>query len=90
MFKKSFPLYFKLFSYKLPLNQSSKCRKIFTFLLYHSIHTSLWVDDNLGPGNSKGPKGLPNYCRLPTLSLHNLCLEDLTVHGNELSNLRYQ
>ncbi len=42
-------------------------------------------DNNLGPDRLAGHKALdPNYCRQPTLSLHNLCLEILTAHGNEL------
>ncbi len=45
-------------------------------------HTS---GDNLGPDRLAGPKALdPNYSRQPTLRLHNLCLEVLSVHGNEL------
>ena len=41
--------------------------------------------DILGPDRLAGPKALdPNYCRQPTLRLHDLCLEVLTVHGNEL------
>ena len=43
------------------------------------------VDNNLGPDCLAGPKALdPNYCRQPTLWLHDLCLADLNVHGNEL------
>ncbi len=43
------------------------------------------VDNNLGPDRLEGPKALdPNYCRRPTLLLHDLCLEVLTVHGTEL------
>ena len=43
------------------------------------------VDNNLRPDRLVGPKALdPNYCRQPTLWLHDLCLEFLTVHGNEL------
>ncbi len=43
------------------------------------------VDNNLGPDRLAGPKALdPNYCRQPTLSLHDLCLEVLSVHGNKL------
>ena len=43
------------------------------------------VDNNLGPDRLAGPKDLdPNCCRQPTLYLHNLCLEVLTVHGTEL------
>ena len=38
------------------------------------------VDNNLGPDRLVDP----NYCRQPTLWLHDLCLEVLTVHGNEL------
>ena len=44
------------------------------------------VDNNLGPDHLEGPKALdPNFCRQPTLWLHDLCLEVLTVHGTELS-----
>ena len=36
--------------------------------------------NNLGPDHLAGPKAQdPNYCRQPTL-----CLEFLTVYGNEL------
>ncbi len=43
------------------------------------------VDNNLGPDRLSGPKTLdPNYFRLPTLWLHELCLKVLTVHGTEL------
>ena len=43
------------------------------------------VDNNLGPDRLAGPKAIDsNYCRQPALLLHNLCLEDLTVHGTEL------
>ncbi len=43
------------------------------------------VDNNLGPARLAGQKALdPNYCRQPTLLLHNLCPEVLTVHGAEL------
>ncbi len=42
------------------------------------------VDNNLGPDRLAGPKALdPNYCRQPTLTLNNLCLEVLSVHGTE-------
>ena len=34
------------------------------------------VDNNLGPDRLEDPKALdPNYCRQPTLWLHDLCLE---------------
>ncbi len=37
---------------------------------------------NLGPDRLAGPKALnPNHCRQPTLRLHDLCLEVLTVYG---------
>ncbi len=40
------------------------------------------VVNNLGPDRLAGTKALdPNYCRQPTLWLHDLCLEVLTVHG---------
>ncbi len=40
------------------------------------------VDNNLGPDRLTGLKALyPNYNRQPTLWLHYLCLEVLTVHG---------
>ncbi len=43
------------------------------------------VDNNIGPDRVAGPKALdPNYFRQPTLCLHDLCLEVLTVHGTEL------
>ncbi len=43
------------------------------------------VDNNLGPDRLAGTKALdPNYCRHPTLWLHDLCLEVITVHGIEL------
>ncbi len=43
------------------------------------------VDNNLGPDRLTGPKALdPNYCRQPTLWLHDLCLQFLILHGNEL------
>ncbi len=43
------------------------------------------VDNNLWPDRLAGSKALyPNYCRQPTLWLHDLCLEVLTVHGIEL------
>ena len=43
------------------------------------------VDDNLGPDRLAGPKALdPNSCRQPTHWLHDLCLEVLIVHINEL------
>ncbi len=41
--------------------------------------------DNLWPDRLVGPKALnPNYCWQPTLWLHDICLEVLTVHGDEL------
>ena len=48
--------------------------------------TPQWtVDNNLGPDHLAGPKAIyPNYCRQPTLLLHDLCLEVLTVHGTEV------
>ncbi len=43
------------------------------------------VDNNLRPDYLAGPKALdPTYSRQPTLRLHDLCLEVLTVHGIEL------
>ncbi len=43
------------------------------------------VDNNLGPDRLAGHKALdPNHCRQPTLWLHVLCLDVLTVHGTEL------
>ncbi len=43
------------------------------------------VDNNLGPDRLAGRRALdPNYCRQPTLWLHDLYLEVLTVHGTEL------
>ncbi len=43
------------------------------------------VDKHLGPDRLAGLKGPdPNYCRQPTLWLHDLCLEVLTLHGIEL------
>ncbi len=44
------------------------------------------VDNNLGSDRLAGPKALDpnNYCRQPTLWLHNLCLEVLTEYGNVL------
>ena len=43
------------------------------------------VDNNLWQDRLAGPKALDlNYCRQPTLWLHDLCLEVLTVHGTEL------
>ncbi len=43
------------------------------------------VDNNLGPDRLAYPKALDsNYCRQPTLWLHDLCQEVLTVHGIEL------
>ncbi len=43
------------------------------------------VDNNLGPDRLAGPKALDtNYCRQPTLWLHDLSLEVLTLHGTEL------
>ncbi len=55
----------------------------------YSIYTRLipqgTVDNNLGPDRSEGPNALdPNFCRQPTLWLHDLCLKVLTVHGTEL------
>ncbi len=45
--------------------------------------------DNLGLDHLAGTKALdPNYCRQPTLWLHDLCLEFLTVHSTELSLFR--
>ncbi len=42
-------------------------------------------DDNIEPDCLECPKALdPNCCRQPTLWLHDLCLEVLTVHGTEL------
>ncbi len=47
------------------------------------------VDNNIGPDRFEGSKALDlNYCRQPTLWLHDLCLEVLTVHGIELHLLR--
>ncbi len=44
------------------------------------------VDNNLGPVRLARSKALdPYYCRQPTLWLHYLCLEVLTVHAIELS-----
>ncbi len=43
------------------------------------------VDNNLGPDRLAGPKALDlNYCRQPTLWLHDYCLEFLTEHGIKL------
>ena len=43
------------------------------------------VDNNLEPDRLEGPKAVDhNYFRRPTLWFHNLCLEVLNVHGNEL------
>ena len=43
------------------------------------------VDNNLGPDRLAGPKALyANYCRQPALGLHDICLEVLIVHENEL------
>ncbi len=43
------------------------------------------VDNNQGPYCLAGPKALdPNCSSQPTRLLHDLCLEVLTVHGNEL------
>ena len=43
------------------------------------------VDNNLGPDRLAGRNAIdPNYSGQPTLWLHDLCLEVLTVHGNEL------
>ena len=43
------------------------------------------VDNNLEPDGEAGPNALDsNYCRQPTLRLHDLCLEVITVHGTEL------
>ncbi len=43
------------------------------------------VDNNLEPDSLAGHNALdPNYYRQPTLRLHDLCLEVLTVHGNKL------
>ena len=45
------------------------------------------IDNNLGPDRLAGPKSLiisPTIAD-PTLWLHDLCVEVLTVHGNELS-----
>ena len=43
------------------------------------------VDNNLGPDRLAGPKALyRDYCRQPTLLLHDLHLEVLIVHGIEL------
>ena len=56
-------------------------------VLYHIIRLipQGTVDNNLGPDRLAGPKALdPNYCRQPTLWLHDLCLKVLTVHGTEL------
>ena len=42
------------------------------------------VDNNLGPDRLAGPKALdPNDYRQPSLWLHDLCLEVLTVHSIE-------
>ncbi len=43
------------------------------------------IDNNLGQDLFAGPKALDHYyCKQPTLWLHVLCLEVLTVHGTEL------
>ncbi len=43
------------------------------------------VDNNLGPDRFAGPKALdPYWCWQPTLWLHDLCLEVLTVHSTKL------
>ena len=47
------------------------------------------VDFNQGKDRLADPKALdPNYCRQPTLRLHDFCLEVLTVHGTELRDGR--
>ena len=55
--------------------------------IIHTYTPQGTVDNNLGSDRLAGPKALypiPNYCRQPTLWLYDLCLEVLTVHGNEL------
>ncbi len=48
-------------------------------MLKIKINTLGTVDNNLGP------RALDqNCCRQPTLVLHDICLEVLTLHGNEL------
>ncbi len=43
------------------------------------------VHNNLGADRLVGPEALDPYCCiLPTLCLHDLCLEVLTVHATEL------
>ncbi len=43
------------------------------------------VDNKLGPDRLAGPKALdPKYCRQPTLWLHDLCLEVLTVRFSKV------
>ena len=43
------------------------------------------VDTNLGPDRLAGTKALdPNHCRQLILTLHDLCIEVIIVHGIEL------
>ncbi len=54
--------------------------------IIHTYTPQGTVDNNLGSDRLAGPKALDqNYCRQPTLRLHDLCLEVLNVHGIELS-----
>ena len=43
------------------------------------------LDNNLGPGRMTGPEALDtNHLNNQPFLLHDLCLEVLTVYGNEL------
>ncbi len=68
--------------YFCPLNPFSHClsfsQNLYWFLIIRLIPQGA-VDYNLGPHRLAGTKALdPNYCRQPTLWLHELCLEVLT------------
>ncbi len=72
---------------KLPFPLIDIIHAIIIFRLAYTIRLipQGTVDNNLGPDHFPGPKALdPNNCRQPTLWLHDLCLEVLTVHGIEL------
>ncbi len=55
---------------------------IYPFKKYIRFILQVTVDNNIGPDRLAGTRALdPNYCRQPTLWLHNR-LNVLTAHGN--------
>ncbi len=71
----------------MPLSRLNYLSKVWTLSPFTCIQLTLQgstLDNNLGPDRLPDPKALnPNHCRRPTLCLHDLCLEFITVHGTE-------